>query len=78
MDKNKEVPVNKGKLNEDKVEEKQQYKNEFGIRLRYLRKLRKKRIDSIAKSLKIHRSTYNSYELGYRLPEPPKSKELAN
>ncbi|MHA7139829.1 helix-turn-helix domain-containing protein [Rossellomorea arthrocnemi] len=72
---NEDLPVS-GKKHEE-IDEKQLYKNEFGSRLRHLRKLRKKRIDAIAKSLGIHRSTYNSYELGYRLPEPPKIKELA-
>ncbi|MCP3742736.1 helix-turn-helix domain-containing protein [Rossellomorea sp. BNER] len=62
---------------EEKLNDKQKYMNEFGGRLRHLRKLRKKRIDAIAKHIGVHRSTYNSYELGYRLPSLQTLKSLA-
>ena len=62
---------------QEQIDNRHIYMKEFGARLRFLRKLRKKRIDAIAQHIKLHRSTYNSYELGYRLPDLPTLKELA-
>jgi transcriptional regulator with XRE-family HTH domain len=75
----------KEQVTHEEHDEKKEYMLEFGKRLRYLRKLRKKehggdsfKIEPIAKHLKVHRSTYNSYELGYRLPSVPTIEVLAS